>query len=565
MDIKVKGNLLVDFCNNLDELNVDNIESLNKLSRDLRWHQQYYPESNGNDIDPNKYTVNELILIKEAFRKVKARKITKYLEMLIDALTNTDDTVMTDLQIFCRAIVKYVDEHTTHKWIFAKTEIKGEEYVVPYLLYNVHYEPEHYDRDKYYYPPYVEFEIHTNGLKGFNKRCVDFSFSDIENLTIPQILAKKEMYIETEDLYNEYEKNDKIFQERLTEQGKQYKCTKYAVKSKDDWYSDRFRTTEKSDAILDFFKVVNDKRSDDRSLHRVEDCYLYNGIHKCEIPVLPFIVCYNLDTYTDCYCHVDDIEDYEYDHSLKDKLVLPESHTNLLDILVNNSNVLRGDIIDNKGNGTVVILEGPPGCGKTLTTEVYSELIEKPLYKVTAGQLGIDGEKMDSKLSEVLNRASRLGCILLIDECETFVRQRGNDLVQNAIITTFLRRIEYFDGIMFLTSNKIKDIDDAILSRCIAAIKYEPPTEANAKKIWRVLASQFELNDQLTDDDIDTLIKIFPSAVGRDIKELLKLTARYCMGMNQKLNIDAFLTCAQFRYLDVNEKFVEEWKHTKEK
>lgn len=564
MEIKIKGNLLVDFCNYLNELNVDNIESLNKLSRDLRWHHQYYPESNGSEIDPNKYTVNELTLIKEAFRKVKARKITKYLEMLIDALTNTDDTVMTDLQIFCKAIVKYVDEHTIHKWIFAKTEIKGEEYVVPYLLYNVRYEPEHYDRDKYYYPPYVEFEIHTNGLKGFNKRCVDFSFGDIENLTIPQILAKKEIYVETEDLYNEYERNDKIFQERLTEQGKQYKCTKYAIKSKDDWYTDSFRTTEKSDAILDFFKVVNDKRSDDRNLHRVEDCYLYNNIRKCEIPVLPFIVCYNLDTYTECYCHVADIEDYVYDHTLQDKLVLPESHKNLLDILVNNSNVLRGDIINNKGNGTVVILEGPPGCGKTLTTEVYSELIEKPLYKVTAGQLGIDGEKMDSKLSEVLNRASRLGCILLIDECETFVRQRGTDLIQNAIITTFLRRIEYFDGIMFLTSNKIKDIDDAILSRCIAAIKYEPPTEANAKKIWRVLASQFELNDQLTDYDIDTLIKIFPSAVGRDIKELLKLTARYCMGMNQKLNIDAFLTCAQFRYLDVNEKFVEEWKHTEE-
>lgn len=98
MDIKVKGNLLVDFCNYLDELNIDSIESLTKLSRDLRWCYQHYPESNGSDIDPNKYTVNELTLIKEAFRKVKARKITKYLEMLIDAfLINTDDTVMTDL------------------------------------------------------------------------------------------------------------------------------------------------------------------------------------------------------------------------------------------------------------------------------------------------------------------------------------------------------------------------------------------------------------------------------------------------------------------------------------
>ena len=56
---------------------------------------------------------------------------------------------------------------------------------------------------------------------------------------------------------------------------------------------------------------------------------------------------------------------------------------------------------------------------------------------------------------------------------------------------------------------------------------------------------------------IDILVNIFPNAVGRDIKELLKLTARFCIGLNKDIDIQSFLTCAQFRYIDIDEKYVE--------
>lgn len=554
MKIEVKSTAINDFCDYI--LSSNSSKALLERADDLKWQIRYYEPTHNFSVDLSNYELSDLIIIKDALRKIRARKQIKRLELFINVLSKKDDVIITDLEVFADALVKYIDLHTEHKWIFREQNIRGQIYMVPSLVFNTYYEPEHYDRDKYYYEAYVSCEIHTNSISGYERRKIQFTNEDVLNKTIPQILYNSNIILETPELYNEYKRNDEIFVKRCTEQRKQYKCYKYT--SCDNHWSDSFMTTSKVDNIVEYFHVVNDNQYSDHNIKRSENCSIYgDGNKSYEVPVLPFIKCYNLDMYCDCLVHVDDIEDYVYDKSLRDKLILPQSHKELLDILVNNASILKGDIISNKGNGTVVILEGPPGCGKTLTTEVYSELMEKPLYKISSGQLGVDAKDMDNNLYEVLRRASRLGCILLIDECETFVRKRGNDLIQNAIITTFLRKIEYFDGIMFLTSNKIKDIDDAILSRCIAAIKYEPPTEENAKKIWRVLAKQFDLYDQVNDELINILVKVFPNAVGRDIKELLKLTARFCTGLNKQIDVQSFLTCAQFRYIDIDENFVE--------
>ena len=554
MKIEVKSTAINDFCDYI--ISSNSSKTLLERADDLKWQIRYYEPTHNFTIDLSNYDLNDLIIIKDALRKIRARKQTKRLELFIDVLSKKDDTIITDLEVFTDALVTYIDTHTEHKWIFREQNIRGQIYMVPALVFNTYYEPEHYDRDKYYYEPYVSCEIHTNSISGYEKRKIQFTNEDVLGKTIPQILYNLNIILETPELYDEYKRNDEIFTKRCSEQRKQYKCYKYT--SCDNHWSDSFITTSKVDNVVEYFHVVNDNQYTDYNIKKSENCSIYgDGNKSYELPVLPFIKCYNLDMYCDCLVHVDDIEDYVYDKSLRDKLILPQSHKELLDILVNNASILKGDIIDNKGNGTVVILEGPPGCGKTLTTEVYSELMEKPLYKISSGQLGVDAKEMDSNLYDVLRRASRLGCILLIDECETFVRKRGNDLIQNAIITTFLRKIEYFDGIMFLTSNKIKDIDDAILSRCIAAIKYEKPTEENAKKIWKVLSKQFNLYEQVNDELINTLVKVFPNAVGRDIKELLKLTARFCTGLNKNIDIQSFLTCAQFRYIDIDEHFVE--------
>ena len=63
----------------------------------------------------------------------------------------------------------------------------------------------------------------------------------------------------------------------------------------------------------------------------------------------------------------------------------------------------------------------------------------------------------------------------------------------NAVVGVFLRVLEYFNGLLFLTTNRIDDIDEAIVSRCIALIRYQAPDEAARARIWRVMAGQFGL------------------------------------------------------------------------
>lgn len=53
--------------------------------------------------------------------------------------------------------------------------------------------------------------------------------------------------------------------------------------------------------------------------------------------------------------------------------------------------------------------------------------------------------------------------------------------------TAFLRNIEYFSGLLFLTTNRVGHIDEAFLSRVHAVIYFRPLNEANRKVLWKSL------------------------------------------------------------------------------
>jgi AAA+ superfamily predicted ATPase len=126
-----------------------------------------------------------------------------------------------------------------------------------------------------------------------------------------------------------------------------------------------------------------------------------------------------------------------------------------------------------------------------------------------------------------------------------YIRRRDNDLQHNAIVAEFLRTLEYFSGLLFMTTNRVGDIDDAILSRCIAVIDYQPPGPDDARRLWRTLAAQ--LGADLPDALVESLLADYPGASGRDIKELLKLTSKFCRHRGQPLSAAAFAQCAVFR------------------
>jgi len=112
------------------------------------------------------------------------------------------------------------------------------------------------------------------------------------------------------------------------------------------------------------------------------------------------------------------------------------------------------DIIKSKGLGLILVLYGPPGVGKTLTAECVAEFSRRPLYTVSSGDLGTTASTLDPRLSRTLDLASTWNAVLLIDEADIFLERRSlYDMERNSLVSIFLRVLEYYSGILFMTTN----------------------------------------------------------------------------------------------------------------
>ena len=79
------------------------------------------------------------------------------------------------------------------------------------------------------------------------------------------------------------------------------------------------------------------------------------------------------------------------------------------------------DFFTGKGRGLVAVLHGPPGTGKTLTAEGIAELLKRPLYMVSVGELGTNSRDLETELNKILDVAHSWGAVLLLDEADVFL------------------------------------------------------------------------------------------------------------------------------------------------
>ncbi|GME41109.1 ATPAse AAA+ type core protein [Neofusicoccum parvum] len=143
------------------------------------------------------------------------------------------------------------------------------------------------------------------------------------------------------------------------------------------------------------------------------------------------------------------------------------------------------DFIKNKGEGVVVLLHGPPGVGKTYTVEKTAVSTRRPLVALTLGDLGKSEEQVEKELTKWFDLAHRWRAILLIDEADIFLeRRKHTDLARNGVVAAFLRKMEYFGGLLFLTTNRVEHIDEAFMSRVHVVIGFNQLDREKRRVIW---------------------------------------------------------------------------------
>ncbi|RYP41887.1 hypothetical protein DL767_000716 [Monosporascus sp. MG133] len=143
------------------------------------------------------------------------------------------------------------------------------------------------------------------------------------------------------------------------------------------------------------------------------------------------------------------------------------------------------DFIKNKGQGRIFLLHGSPGVGKTCTAEATAELAQRPLLSLTSGDLTTKSETVERNFDYFLTLGERFGAMVLLDEADVYLEtRRARDITRNGLVSIFLRALEYYRGVLFLTSNRVQTFDSAFTSRIHVALHYKPLTDGDREKIW---------------------------------------------------------------------------------
>ncbi|CAG8980864.1 hypothetical protein HYALB_00013057 [Hymenoscyphus albidus] len=157
-------------------------------------------------------------------------------------------------------------------------------------------------------------------------------------------------------------------------------------------------------------------------------------------------------------------------------------------------NPWAADYIDGKGTGLIFLLHGGPGMGKTYTAECIANFLKKPLMVLKTTDIGTSTEDIESNLSRSFEMANSWGAVLLIDEADVFLANRTiEDLHRSSLVASFLRALEFFDGILFLTTNRVGTLDDAILSRVHVQLFYPDLDNEQRLTIWNNFIKKLEI------------------------------------------------------------------------
>lgn len=177
------------------------------------------------------------------------------------------------------------------------------------------------------------------------------------------------------------------------------------------------------------------------------------------------------------------------------------------------------DLVRGKGLGLIVLLHGPPGTGKTSTAETIAAYTGRPLYSITCGDLGY---RVEQVLEKHTGRADKWGCVLLLDEADVFLMRRDfADTTRNSTVSStldpqtsspykrllinrlvFLRTLEYYSGILFLTTNRVGVLDEAFKSRIHVSLRYPKVKLPTTLSIWKGCLDRIEKDNEFRDISI---------------------------------------------------------------
>jgi SpoVK/Ycf46/Vps4 family AAA+-type ATPase len=236
--------------------------------------------------------------------------------------------------------------------------------------------------------------------------------------------------------------------------------------------------------------------------------------------------------------NVDGVSHIEWNDTAYDRLVIAPPRKRLLRALVEehkHQKAQTDDMIRGKGQGLILLLNGPPGTGKTLTADAIADKLHLPFYTIDASQLGDDIEKLEENLRTIFRIAGTWDVVVLLDEADAFLERRSSNpehAERKKRVAIFLRVLEYFRGILILTSNRAVEFDDAFHSRIHLTLQYPDLDHLARVEVWTNILDM--ARHALTVQDINEFAK--EDMNGRQIKNVIKMSRLLAKSEDHTLN-----------------------------
>jgi hypothetical protein len=143
------------------------------------------------------------------------------------------------------------------------------------------------------------------------------------------------------------------------------------------------------------------------------------------------------------------------------------------------------------GRGITAMFAGPSGTGKTMAAQVMARSLDLTLLRVDlAGVMNKYIGETEKRLKQVFDVCERANVMLLFDEADALFGQRtqvkdAHDRFANIEIDYLLQRMEQFEGIAILATNRKGDLDKAFLRRLRFILDFFPPGPAERRALWQ--------------------------------------------------------------------------------
>jgi ATPase family associated with various cellular activities (AAA) len=200
-----------------------------------------------------------------------------------------------------------------------------------------------------------------------------------------------------------------------------------------------------------------------------------------------------------------------------------------------------------RGRGLSALFDGEPGTGKTMAAEVVAHEVDLPLRRVNVATLvnKYIGET-EKNLQRVFVEARNDSCILLFDEADSLFGARtdvkgANDRYANLEVNVLLQLMEEHGGVVILTTNLRRNIDQAFMRRLSYKVQFDVPDDGLREHIWRGMLPRDECDPTV---DVRSLACAFPLA-GGDIKSATLRASYRAAATGRKVSMADLVECAQ--------------------